>query len=51
MDYMCIAGTYRARVTGVNVLRAAGEVYSDHYLVACRLKLKLVNFVLVNKVV
>ena len=29
VDYMCISGKCRARVTGVNVLRAAGGVHFD----------------------
>ena len=40
MDYMCIHEKYKARVTDVNVLRAAGDVQSDHHLVVCRVKVK-----------
>ena len=40
MDYMCINEKYKARVTDVNVLRAAGYVQSDHHLVVCRVKVK-----------
>ena len=40
MDYMCISGKYKARVTDVNVLRAAGDVQSDHHLVVCKVKVK-----------
>ena len=40
MDYMCISGKYKARVTDVNVLRAAGAVHSDHHLVVCKVKVK-----------
>ena len=40
MDYMCINERYKARVTDVNVLRAAGDVQSDHHLVVCRVKVK-----------
>ena len=29
MDYMCINEKYKARVTDVKVLRAAGDVQSD----------------------
>ena len=28
IDYMCISEKYRARVTGMNVLRTAGGVHS-----------------------
>ena len=40
MDYMCISGKYKSRVTDVNVLRAAGDVQSDHHLVVCKVKVK-----------
>ena len=40
MDYMCISERYKARVTDVNVLRAAGDVQSDHHLVVCKVKVK-----------
>ena len=40
MDYMCVSGRYKARVTDVNVLRAAGGVHSDHHLVVCKVKVK-----------
>ena len=40
MDYMCISEKYKARVTDVNVLRAAGDVQSDHHLVVCKMKVK-----------
>ena len=40
MDYMCIKEKYKARVTDVTVLRAAGDVQSDHHLVVCKMKVR-----------
>ena len=40
MDYMCISAKYKARVLDVNVLRAPGDVHSDHHLVVCKVKVK-----------
>ena len=40
MDYVCISEKYKNRVTDVNVLRAAGDVQSDHHLVVCSVKVK-----------
>lgn len=40
MDYVCISKKYKARVTDVNVLRAAGNIQSDHHLVVCKVKVK-----------
>ena len=33
MDYTCISGKYKSRVTDLNVLRAVGDVQSGHHLV------------------
>ena len=39
MDFVCVKEKYKARVTDVNVLRAPGDVHSDHHLVVCKMKL------------
>ena len=33
MDYMCISGKPKSRVTDLNVLRAVGDVQSSHHVV------------------
>ena len=40
MDFMCISKKFRARVTDVKVLRAAGGVHSDQRLVVYKVKVK-----------
>ena len=40
MDYVCISKKHKANVTDVNVLRAAGDIQSDHHLVVCKIKVK-----------
>ena len=37
---MCISKKYKIRMIDVNVLYTSGDVYSDHYLVVCKVKVK-----------